>query len=378
MFKSIKIIKWLLITCIPLVILGGFVWTIPSRLIQPSLPTYSYPQKPIDEIERIKLEDSLRKTIIQFISSLSGALFFITLWIAFQQYELTNEKQSSERFTQAINQLGNKENISIRIGGIYGLAKLAKDSTKDKEAVIDILTQYIRNYTRQDDFETAKGVAYHVSSSPGNTSNESDESDESDEIEPPPDIKATLKVLKDLIKNRNKNEEPLDLRKADLRGANLSEFNLKEANLHDCNLESAFLNGTVLVKANLTRAILKKAKMRKTKLNEAFLQQAHLEEADLRKAILIKANLEQTHLDGANMRQAELQNSNLVRATLVRAKLTNANLQNAQLANADLSNAVLNGVVWKNTRLTNTKLLNSENIDENELRKAVDLDTIER
>src|SRR5215218_4723376 len=57
--------------------------------------------------------------------------------------DLTAKGQITERFTQAIEQLG--KDVEVRIGGIYALEKIAQDSGEAYHwAVVEILTAYIR------------------------------------------------------------------------------------------------------------------------------------------------------------------------------------------------------------------------------------------
>lgn len=74
---------------------------------------------------------------------------------------LTHEGQITERFTQAIDQLGstheagNGKNLEVRLDGIYALERNARDSARgnhdnrDHETILQILTAYARdNYPR--------------------------------------------------------------------------------------------------------------------------------------------------------------------------------------------------------------------------------------
>src|SRR5215216_2897935 len=63
--------------------------------------------------------------------------------------ELTEQGQITERSTRAIQQLGDTDDkgnprLEIRLGGIYSLERISKDSPKDYSQIIDILTAYLR------------------------------------------------------------------------------------------------------------------------------------------------------------------------------------------------------------------------------------------
>lgn len=115
--------------------------------------------------ERATLENQYRATLAQI---LGGAAIGITLYynwrrigiaekdlkvtqknlnftqkIAQDNLKIAEEGQITERFTRAIEQLGN-EKIEIRLGGIYSLERISNESEKDYRSIMDILTAYIR------------------------------------------------------------------------------------------------------------------------------------------------------------------------------------------------------------------------------------------
>ncbi|NEQ69782.1 MAG: hypothetical protein F6K21_30680 [Symploca sp. SIO2D2] len=60
--------------------------------------------------------------------------------------KIAEQGQITERFTKAIEQLGS-DNISIRLGGIYALERIAKDSERDYWTIYDsmnILPNYLQ------------------------------------------------------------------------------------------------------------------------------------------------------------------------------------------------------------------------------------------
>jgi hypothetical protein len=63
-----------------------------------------------------------------------------------QELRLAREGQITDRFTRAINHLGNEE-LDVRLGGIYALVRIAHDSPPDQEAITEILAAYIRRHS---------------------------------------------------------------------------------------------------------------------------------------------------------------------------------------------------------------------------------------
>ena len=67
----------------------------------------------------------------------------MTAYVSWKNLEATQEKQVTERFTQAINHLGS-DKIEVRLGGIYSLERIAKDSPEDHWTIMEVLTSFIQ------------------------------------------------------------------------------------------------------------------------------------------------------------------------------------------------------------------------------------------
>ncbi|MEV4661982.1 hypothetical protein AB0J85_08515 [Micromonospora echinofusca] len=63
-----------------------------------------------------------------------------------EQHRLTAQGQITDRFTKAVEQLGQPgaEKVDDRLGAIYALARIMRDSAVDQPAVVDILAAFIR------------------------------------------------------------------------------------------------------------------------------------------------------------------------------------------------------------------------------------------
>jgi len=68
----------------------------------------------------------------------AGALVFTV-----RNFTLSREGQVADRYTKAITQLGD-ETLNVRIGGIYALERVARDSAKDHPTVMEVLAAFIR------------------------------------------------------------------------------------------------------------------------------------------------------------------------------------------------------------------------------------------
>jgi Pentapeptide repeats (8 copies) len=183
--------------------------------------------------------------------------------------DLTRRGQITERFTQAINQLGATEggdkSLEIRLGGIYSLERTAREDRDYHWPIMEVLTTYIRQHAPR---KPDKGSSEEEISSPD------------------PNIQAILTVIGRRSIHHREVEygqvdlHSTDLRRADLKGADLKGANLWDANLQDANLQDANFQGANLQGAAVQRAYLKGAYLQGTKLKGAYLQGTKLLEAD--------------------------------------------------------------------------------------------------
>ena len=63
-------------------------------------------------------------------------------------HELAERGQVTDRFTKAIEQLGS-DKLDMRIGGIYALEQIARDSAVYHPTVMEVLTAFIRAHSRE-------------------------------------------------------------------------------------------------------------------------------------------------------------------------------------------------------------------------------------
>ena len=64
-------------------------------------------------------------------------------------FELTEQGQVTDRYTKAIEQLGSNKGLDVRIGGIYALQRIARDSDRDFPTVMEVLTAFVRDHSRE-------------------------------------------------------------------------------------------------------------------------------------------------------------------------------------------------------------------------------------
>jgi hypothetical protein len=299
---------------------------------------------------RLKLQNDVRTTLLQGLGGLAvlvGAFFTYrqvqtnrrqldhTIESSRQQHELDRQGQITERFTRAIDQLGHAQ-LDVRLGGIYALERIARDSPDDQPMIGEVLTAFVRSHAPW----PPRLPGQYLATAPINAVPELQVR--------APDVQACVTVLG--RGDFSSLGDPLDLHKVDLRRANLRNAHLERTRLYCAHLERADLVGAHLEGAHLFDAHLEGAHLSGAHLEEANLDEAHLAIASLglvhlEEASLNHAHLERAYLGGAHLERAYLNESNLEGAHLHNAYLETANLHEANLKEANLIGARLKGAL---------------------------------
>ncbi|WP_422756358.1 pentapeptide repeat-containing protein [Micromonospora sp. WMMD708] len=252
-----------------------------------------------------------------------------------EQRRLTEQGQITDRFTKAVEQLGQSgpEKVDVRLGAIYALERIMRDSAEDQPAVVDVLAAFVRVHAPAPP-KPARPVPRPTADRPA--------------VPPSVDIQATLTVLgrRDITHDGSTR---LDLTRSNLSGANLTRANLARVDLRDAYLAGANLNLVNLNSAGLRNAYLAGVSLGGANLDDAFLTNADLTNADLSGVNMNETDLGNAKLVSANLGSANLVSANLTNANLTDASLTDADLSGAYLTNTDLSGAYLGGVKGMNT-----------------------------
>ena len=257
-----------------------------------------------------KLQNDARTTLVQ---ALGGAVLLIGLYFTLKNLQLTQDRQITEHYTRAVEQLGS-DKLEVRLGAIYALERIARDSERDHWPIMEILTAYVRERAFW------KGVEQHSKEEILPSETQPTQSNQA----PPKlatDIQAVLTVLGRRSRTyRNGEDEALDLRQTDLRGADL-----RGAHLDGAHLDSTYLDGVFLMDAHLDGVYLSGAHLEGLQLTGA-----HLKGADLLAAHLEGARLRGAHLDGAELGAVYLEGAELRGAHLDGARFMSAHLQGAK------------------------------------------------
>jgi Pentapeptide repeats (8 copies) len=204
------------------------------------------------ENDRFKLQNDVRGTLLQ---GLGGAVLLLGAAFTWLQLRATREGQITDRYTKAVDQLGSNE-LAVRVGGVYALQRIARDSRSDRATIAEVLCAYARSVKREP--RTEHDPESHTFEKRA------------------PHVQAALTVLAHWWRRVGGEPEWQDLHGADFQDARLERAHLSNAYFYDAQLQRAKLNNAILVKANFVRAQLQDADLRGANLAEANLYKAKL------------------------------------------------------------------------------------------------------
>ena len=378
-----KLLERLGVTLVLLLVVLA-VWKIPQRQLAPLKAKIQRERNSLQPQDRLKLEHDARKlendARTALLQAVGGLVLLIGLYFTARTWRTTQEGQVTDRFTKAINQLGETgpEKLAIRLGGIYALERIARDSERDHWSIMEILTAYVREHAPWKGEEQISQEETLPSETPPTQNHRS-----------PPKLAADIQAILTVVGRRTRtyghgedqqlNLSATDLHGADLWGAHLegvwlSAAHLEGASLSDVHLEEAYLEGAhleraELIGAHLTGAILWDAHLERASLVFAFLEadfsEAHLEGAALMGTHMERAALSAAHLEGATLWGAHLEGAELSAAHLEGAALIGTDLEGADLSGAHLEGATLIGADLKRAALMGAHLEGADLMEAN-------------
>lgn len=248
-----------------------------------------------------------------------------------EQATLTREGQMTDRYATAIELISAGE-LTKRLGGIYALERIMRDSPKDHETIVEVLAAFVREHAPrpQQDLQAESEREYAPM---------------------PEHVQAALTVLG---RRPARNESfAVNLLNTDLRGLVLPNARLSGANLSGAFMEYADLSGAELSGAqmerchlensNLSGAIMTQAILKKARLYQATFDATEMNKARLNYAIVRNSSFAHASMRGVNLHSAEIIRTNLDRADLTNAQMMMAKLHNSWLSNTILTDALLHG-----------------------------------
>ncbi|MEV7419592.1 pentapeptide repeat-containing protein [Streptomyces sp. NPDC089919] len=226
-----------------------------------------------------------------------------------RQLRINEQGQITTRYNAAISNLG-AESMDVRLGGIYALERIMRDSPPDHGTVVSVLSAYVRRHAP---LPATSG--------------------------PPADVHAAMNVL---VRRPAAADAGLEI---DLSHTNLRGW--KPA--YSTGGESIHLNGALLTGSDLSGA----------DLGAAELDGARLNEANLTGAKLISAHLDHADLLSAQLTGARFDDAHLAHAFICHPARPCGDLSGTSFAHADLTSAALTGADLRESTLCNDEYVTS-------------------
>ena len=257
--------------------------------------------------------------------------------------------------------------LSVRLGGIYALGRLASEYPEQYHIqIMRLFCAFVRFPTKDQSLESGQ-----VEIEPGTL------------LGIRQDVEAVIHAIGSRAESRialeRKASFRLDLRGVDLPKAQFLDANLSNAMFHDSNLSGTNFANTDLsdaffTSADLSQARFYKVNFTKTSLSSVNLSGAMLEDEDLsgldfHDANLSCANLHRANLFGAIFQDAIVANAwlecaDLSGASFLSADLSGAHFLDANLSKADISGANISGAKFSNGGSQTAKGLTQAQLDE--------------
>lgn len=289
-------------------------------------------QSGADPRERFEIENASRATLGQILSGVAVLAGLVFAWqqlgSATRSVQLSEQGQITDRFTRAVEQLGSDQ-ASTRLGGIYALERVARDSERDYGPSMEVLTEFIREQPLDDPATPAAS----------------------------PRLSREAAAAMRVIARRTPEQLALQVRQGlpclDLSGAQLTQLTLPdEANLSALCLEGTNLSGATLVGASFIDSELEDADLNSSSLEGWTFQDSSLVNADLGASELANVTFSNVSLLGADLSGSLLTSTTFVDSQLLGAKMKGAILTGTTFAATDVTDVDFSGAVFAGADLS--------------------------
>lgn len=308
-------------------LVGVLLW-LPPRLIQ-------FDEKGRDA-EFAKLANNYRSTIAQV---LGGIAVIAGLYLTARNVFAAEQTRWTKTFSDSVGQLGatgtnGEPLLSIRVGAIYSMERLSRDSPRDAMMISNVLLQYVQNratLAAAREFPTASTSPYL------------------------PDCEASLAVL-GAIRARASTGRNLKLVLLDsflpnliLTGKQLIGFHFKKVefsgshfdggNLFELMFEDSTLEGCSFAESKLSSLEINLCRGQGASFSAASMKRSKILSSNFLECDFTHAKLQESQFSDSDLTGSDFSNSNLEASVVSNCILSNVRFDNANLAKADLRTA---------------------------------------
>ena len=264
------------------------------------------------------IEANGRGVYLALVALVGVPFVYWRTWVAHKQADIAEQGLITDRFTKAVDQIGAVReeidklgerkivpNIEVRLGGLYALERIAKDSERDHWQVMEVLTSYVRQNCGEPVvmpfkiIDSSKGLELSLQLD-----------------SPKMDVQTALTIIGRRSQKQREIESRLELT-IDLTRTNLQNTNLNESNFEGANLSGAHLEGAIFLD---------------TDMENIDLRDAYLEGTSLMYSVLYFANFSTAHLEGAIFNRTWLKGAKFTNSLVWGAQFdTSVNLIQSQV-----------------------------------------------
>jgi uncharacterized protein YjbI with pentapeptide repeats len=291
------------------------------------------------------------------------------------QYGLARHGQIADRFSKAVEQIADVS-IDVRLGGLYALESVARQSPEDQETVKSVVAAFVRTHSSLSDARCASTPPDRVV----------------DPVflirRPAEDMRAAIDLLADPVRTPDirtgpdarwtihfqdpkASAPPVDryvvgrlwqpdtpAHPTDLSSTCLANMQLGGARLQNVVLEGSDVRGALLTQADLRGAKMGISDLGETHIEDADFSYSHMEGADLSGVTPVfddcppwafhnpaAARFSHTDLSGADLGDAKLLGGDFTYAQLQGADLSFTSFERTDLQGATIASAVVRGTV---------------------------------
>ncbi|NDV22110.1 pentapeptide repeat-containing protein [Desulfovibrio sp. JC022] len=276
--------------------------------------------------ERWKVVSEILRNLGLGLAGLYAATF--GLMLAWRRTSATVDQNYTELYTKAIEHLGESENQSVNLGGIYALERIAQKSFTDHGPIIEVLTAYARE-------NSPASMNASIEQSGIDTLNYSDFKSATQEV------KAIAAVLRRRNVDHIKYEDAIDLTTV--------------------NLTSVNLNGAILADSNFSGS----------SLCFAHLERVDFSFSNLGRVIFGFCRIVDSNYSNASILGAQFFDSAIINTSFRDAKLNGCGFSLVKFDNVDFSNADLSNVNFREAQLRRCNFSGCKNLKLSQVSRAI-------